>query len=269
MELISGSYDGATLKSFADRLTTDEMLSALETLQKSVATMKDTKNPKLSAELCIVSMCESAAGDSVAELKARISRLEATVQNGVPVRTAAPAAVSAPTAPIREQERPPIDEYEELYPPQPSYRDEPEYEELDPMDYAEEQPEDSFLQRSDKAAPPEPVKPVVPDISDAELWAKVCEKAKPTLPVDTHIHLGDSNTIKAYMANGVLHLNVKPGFIFGRFNKPEIVAKISAAATAVRGVQTNVLVSEMKAEEPKAASRSIEDLKKFKEVRFI
>jgi hypothetical protein len=71
------------------------------------------------------------------------------------------------------------------------------------------------------------------------------------------------------MANGVLHLNVKPGFIFGRFNKPEIVAKISAAATAVRGVQTNVLVSEMKAEEPKAASRSIEDLKNFKEVRFI
>jgi DNA polymerase-3 subunit gamma/tau len=269
MELISGSYDGATLKSFADRLTTDEMLAALETLQKSVAAMKDTKNPKLSAELCIVSMCESAAGDSVAELKARISRLEATVQNGVPVRTAAPAPVSAPAAPIREQERPPIEEYEELYPPQPSYRDEPEYEELDPMDYAEEQPEDSFLQRSDKAAPPEPVEPVVPDMSDAELWAKVCEKAKPTLPVDTHIHLGDSNTIKAYMANGVLHLNVKPGFIFGRFNKPEIVAKISAAATAVRGVQTNVLVSEMKAEEPKAASRSIEDLKKFKEVRFI
>ena len=83
LELVSGSYDGDTLKGFAKRLTTEELLSALDTLQRAQAAMKDVKNPRLSAELCIVSLCESPAGESLGELRARISRLEEQLSRGV------------------------------------------------------------------------------------------------------------------------------------------------------------------------------------------
>ena len=109
--LISGSYDSGTLKSFADCMTTEEMLSALETLQNAVITMKDAKNPKLAAELCLVSLCESPAGESVRELRARISRLEEQLKNGIPMAPA-PSRPVAP-APIEEREELPMDDEDE------------------------------------------------------------------------------------------------------------------------------------------------------------
>ena len=269
--LISGSYDSATLKAFADCMTTEEMLSALGTLQNAVITMKEAKNPKLAAELCLVSLCESPAGESVAELRARVSRLEETVKNGVPVR-------AVPSAPAEtREERPPIDDRDE--PISGEYWTEPppdrrgivgapeEDEELDPLQFVEEQPEDSFLQRGDKASAPPPAEEKPLDART--LWAAVCEKARAGLPRDLHIHLGENGSVVPRLENGVLRLEIAAGFIFGRFNKPEVVAKLSAAASAVCGREMRVIVSELTEQAPKPAQHSLEDLKQFKEVRFI
>ena len=269
--LISGSYDSATLKAFADCMTTEEMLSALGTLQNAVITMKEAKNPKLAAELCLVSLCESPAGESVAELRARVSRLEETVKNGVPVQP-------GPSAPAEAwEEQPPIDDRDE--PISGEYWTEPppdrrgivgapeEDEELDPLQFVEEQPEDSFLQRGDKASAPPPAEEKPLDART--LWAAVCEKARAGLPRDLHIHLGESGSVVPRLENGVLRLEIAAGFIFGRFNKPEVVAKLSAAASTVCGREMRVIVSELTEQAPKPAQHSLEDLKQFKEVRFI
>ena len=71
------------------------------------------------------------------------------------------------------------------------------------------------------------------------------------------------------LENGVLRLGITAGFIFGRFNKPEVVAKLSAAASTVCGREIRVIVSELTEQGPKPARHSLEDLKQFKEVRFI
>ena len=271
--LISGSYDIATLQSFAECMTTEEMLSALETLQNAVITMKEAKNPKLAAELCLVSLCESPAGESVSELRARISRLEERLKNGIPM-----AAPARPIAPMEEREElPPIDDGDE--PISGEYWVEPppdrsgivgapeEEDELDPLQFVEEQPEDSFLLRNDKVSAPAPAKEKTMD--DRALWAAVCEKAKAGLPRDLHTFLGENSPVVPKLENGVLRLGITAGFIFGRFNKPEVVAKLSAAASAVCGREMRVIVSELTEQEPKPAQRSLEDLKQFKEVRFI
>ena len=273
--LISGSYDSATLKAFADCMTTEEMLSALGTLQNAVITMKEAKNPKLAAELCLVSLCESPAGESVAELRARISRLEEQLKNGVPMAPV-PSRPAAP-APMEEREEPPIDDRDE--PISGEYWTEPppdrrgivgapeEDEELDPLQFVEEQPEDSFLQRGDKASAPPPAEEKPLDART--LWAAVCEKARAGLPRDLHIHLGENGSVVPRLENGVLRLEIAAGFIYGRFNKPEVVAKLSAAASTVCGREMRVIVSELTEQAPKPAQHSLEDLKQFKEVRFI
>ena len=269
--LISGSYDSATLRSFAECMTTEEMLSALGTLQNAVITMKEAKNPKLAAELCLVSLCESPAGESVAELRARVSRLEETVKNGVHDR-------AVPSAPAEAwEEQPPIDDRDE--PISGEYWTEPppdrsgivgapeEDEELDPLQFVEEQPEDSFLQRGDKASAPPPAEEKPLDART--LWTAVCEKARAGLPRDLHIHLGENGSVVPRLENGVLRLEIAAGFIYGRFNKPEVVAKLSAAASTVCGREMRVIVSELTEQAPKPAQHSLEDLKQFKEVRFI
>ena len=273
--LISGSYDSTTLQSFAECMTTEEMLSALGTLQNAVITMKDAKNPKLAAELCLVSLCESPAGESVRELRSRISRLEEKLKNGVPMapvpsRPAAPAPMEAreEIPPIEDEDEPISGEYWTEPPPDRSgIVGAPDEDELDPLQFAEEQPEDSFLLRSDKVSTPPPAEEKPMDAQS--LWAAVCEKAKAGLPRDLHTFLGENGPVVPKLENGVLRLGITAGFIFGRFNKPEVVAKLSAAASKLCGREMRVIISELKEQEPKPAQHSLEDLKQFKEVRFI
>ena len=273
--LISGSFDSATLQSFAECMTTEELLAALGTLQNAVITMKEAKNPKLAAELCLVSLCESPAGESIGELRARVSRLEEELKNGVPV-AAAPAA-PRPIAPaVEREEAPPVDDTDEPISgeywtdPPPDRRGivgAPEEDELDFSQFAEEQPEDSFLLRSDKLSPPPAAEEKPMDARG--LWAAVCEKARAGLPRDLYIYLGENSAVVPRVENGVLRLGIAGNFVFGRFNKPEVVAKLSAAASAVSGREMRVIVSEQTAPEPQTAQRSLDELKQFKEVRFI
>ena len=101
------------------------------------------------------------------------------------------------------------------------------------------------------------------------LWVAICEKAKAGLPRDLHTYLGENSPVVPKLENGVLRLGIAAGFVFGRFNKPEVLAKLSAAASAVCGRETRGIISELTEQEPKPAQRSLEDLKQFKEVRFI
>lgn len=258
-ELVSGGYDGGTLKAFADEMTTEEMLAALDTLQGALASLKEAKNPRLTAELCLVSLAESPAGESVSQLRARISRLERQLESGVVVKPAEEETLA------EERKPPEADEEEELWEALAPQNPEPDYEELDPLQFAEEQPEDSFQQRSDKMSAPTAAP--AGEVEDGLPWKQIRDKAAAMLPVDVAMHIRDENSVEARDENGVLRLLVKPGFVYGRFNRADIISKISAAASQLCGREVRVLVAER--QEQQRSQRSLDELKQFKEVRFI
>ena len=258
-ELVSGGYDGGTLKAFADEMTTEEMLAALDTLQGALASLKEAKNPRLTAELCLVSLAESPAGESISQLRARISRLERQLESGVVVKPAEEKALA------EERTPPEADEEDELWEALAPQNPEPDYEELDPMQFAEEQPEDSFQQRSDKMSAPAAAP--AGEVEDGLPWKQIRDKAAAMLPVDVAMHIRDENSVEARDENGVLRLLVKPGFVYGRFNRADIISKISAAASQLCGREVRVLVAER--QEQQRSQRSLDELKQFKEVRFI
>ncbi len=268
LELVSGSYDVETLKALAKRLTTEELLSALDTLQRAQASMKDVKNPRLTAELTIVSLCRSPAGESLPELRARISRLEELADRGL--ASPPPPNMEAPEEEDRLPPQPPEEDWEDMEPPTgPQYTGDDFEDELDPLAFQEEQPEDSFLRRSDKAPGAAPAEPEpASGLGGRELWAAVCEKAAPELPIDLRMHLKDSSSVEAVQEGKVLKLLVKAGFIYGRFNKPEVIEKLSAAASALSGMEMRVILGEKQEQQPRP-KRELEELKAFKEVRFI
>ena len=261
--LISGGYDDTTLGELSGRMTTEEIICAMETVQKYTASMRESTSPKTTAELCLVSLCDNTMGESIAELRARISRLELQLSSG----SFTPAREDTCPAPAPAEEEP------ERYEPEPPRRREeayiPEEDDLDPEMFAEEQPEDSFVQRTGQSQPtPEPESQPKADAPAGEpAWKDICAKAAGALPMDIKLRLDDSASVRGKIENGTLRIEVVPGFLYGRFNRQDVLAKFSEAATALAGREIHALLSELH-DEPRP-QRSLDELKQFKEVKFI
>ena len=246
-------------------MTTEEIICAMETVQKYTASMRESTSPKTTAELCLVSLCDNTMGESIAELRARISRLELQISSGS-------------FTPVREDKHPtpaPAEEEPERYEPElPQRREEtyiPEEDDLDPEMFMEEQPEDSFLQRGGRVEPEPQAEPEAQPKADAPAgepaWKDICAKAAGALPMDIKLRLDDSASVRGKIENGTLRIEVVPGFLYGRFNRQDVLAKFSEAATALAGKEIHALLSELH-DEPRP-QRSLDELKQFKEVKFI
>ena len=263
--LISGGYDDTTLGELSGRMTTEEIICAMETVQKYTASMRESTSPKTTAELCLVSLCDNTMGESIAELRARISRLELQISSGS-------------FTPVREDKHPtpaPAEEEPERYEPELPQRREETYiseeDDLDPEMFMEEQPEDSFLQRGGRVEPEPQAEPEAQPKADAPAgeptWKEICAKAAGSLPMDIKLRLDDSASVRGKIENGTLRIEVVPGFLYGRFNRQDVLAKFSEAATALAGKEIHALLSELH-DEPRP-QRSLDELKQFKEVKFI
>ena len=253
LELISGGFDAAALKEFAARMTTEELLSAMSTLQAHMAALKDVKNPKTAAELCLVSLCDDTAGDSVTALKARVSRLEEQMKAGVLPRYVR-AAGEVPDGVVPDEDEPaPAQEAESRYsaPDGGTYNVEPQADEPAGL------PDD------------EPDGPAQAETSSTESvnWSDVLNAAAPSLPPDSRLLIADERKVRAHFEGDVLHLEAEPGFVYGRLNRQPVIQKIAEAASGIAGREIRVLVSELRRAD--GGVRSLDDLKQFKEVKFI
>ena len=265
LELISGAFDAGTLRDFAGRMTTEELLCVMNTLQRTLSTVKDAKNPKTAAELCLVSLCDSTLGESVAELRARVSRLEKQMEEGVPVRREEwdPAPRRADR---REYEE---DYYDEL--PEPPRRDEePEYEEPGPEVFIDEPRASVPAKNQGRAAETKPEEPVTPAAAPAEkvpAWSEICERAAHRVPMDLKILLGDDSKLRGRIEGDLLKLEANPVFVYGRANKPEVLQLFAQAAGELAGREIRVMLSELKPNE--RPQRDIDELRAYPEVKFI
>ena len=245
MELASGSYDRATLAYFSQRLTAEELIAAMDTLQRAVTGLRDSGNPKTAAELCLVSLCTDAGGDGVSRLRARISRLEEELAHGIPVRQAA-----------YEDERPdaPRDE-----PPAPIDDELPETDEYLPEEPPEAVDEEAALAAEEK---PEP------QTGEHKLnWQELSEAVKPRLPMELRFYLDDRSVVRPTIEGDLLQLLVQPGFKLERFKRQDVTESFAQEASRLTGREIRVTVGELR--EDSRPQRSVEELRGFKEVHFI
>jgi len=247
--LISGGYDGATLEALGARMTREELISAMETLQGAQTQIRSGASPKTTAELCLVCLCDSSLSDSTSALKARISRLEEQLKNGVTLRN----------TPLESD-----DAEDELPPP-------PEEEYPEPVGYAPvyTEADDSKDAGADEAGPAQNTGEAPEESAEHTVsWREIAAEAAPTLPRDISMQLNDPKTVRGRLDGQLLRLEVMPGFLYGRFNKPEVLARFSEAAARLAGREIRAALSEL-TDDSQAPRRSLEDLKEFKEVRFV
>lgn len=244
MELASGGFDREALSGFAKRMTKEELLCAAKTVQDAAAGLKDTKNPRMALELCLVSLCDNTMGESIDSLRSRISRLEEAIRHG--------AVISVASAPAVDEDYPP----EEMSARLSGEPDEPDDEPLDV--FIEEQPEDAFFDRAPKTVQP----PVSGDV-----WKTVCDEAAKSLPMEIRMSLGDESRMRIYGEGDILKIEARKGFLLDRLKRLGISDIFSEAAKTVTGRDMSVRVSEL--DDSPRERRSLEELKQYKEFTFI
>ena len=220
-------------------MTTEELIAAMGTVQDTLGSLRDGKNPRTAAELCLVSLCSDIGGDSVRQLRARISRLEEQMERGVPVNMNA-RQVTAPVPEIHD----PVE-----------VKDLPEQNEDIP----------EATEHSDETAPEPNADPVSAPVSD--LWPQIRKAALELVPVDARINLEDESRVSGRVEGNLLILETQNAFLMGRFQRPDVMQRLSDAARSVSGKDLRVQVRER--EEKARETRSLDDLRQFKEVHFI
>ncbi|MBR7073608.1 MAG: DNA polymerase III subunit gamma/tau [Oscillospiraceae bacterium] len=254
MSLISGGYDSATLETLGGRMTKEEIIAAMGTLQNAQTQIRAGASPRTTAEICLVSLCENSLSDSTEAWKARISRLEEQIKSGVPVQA----------APVREAAA-----EEELPPP-------PEEEYPEPAAYVPADVEPVTVEPAAQPVPapapvpPAPERPAAPPESAGKSvsWQEIAAQAAPMLPMDLRPWLNDAQCVRGQLDGPILRLEVVPGFLYGRFNKQSVLGKLAEAAGTLAGHEVRAALSELSGD-ASASGRSLEDLKAFKEVRFV
>lgn len=282
-QLLSGNYDDASLSRFTGTMTPAEVLSALETVQDAQEQMGRSRNLRMTVELCLISLCDPSLSDSTASLRARISRLEQQVANGVPVQ-ATPAVSPAPAkkaAPVREKAAPvqpavPVDQpddrppWEEEPPVRPVIDDRPPWDEPPlpdepPEEYPplpEEPPlpvEPRYERRPAPRRDPEPSVPVARD----ERWTEFMDLARQELKGGVFSLL--------YQCSGTFgedELTISaPDFPFGQLSQQANQQKLRDCAAKFYGRSVQVKVVNSESGAPRA-TRSLDELKKFDVVKF-
>ncbi len=265
--LLSGRFSKDMLESFCKRLTKAEMLSRINTVSDYLARIRDSKSPRLTAELCIISLCDPTLIEGLDELRARVSRIEEDMKNAP--RTAA----------FADEDDEDDEEYhsslEDLpFDEAPPARSEAEpagdEDDLDLSAFTEYQPEDDFL---DKASPAQLNPDAAPaaenaPTDNAALWAAILERAEESLPFGIIPILTNPLQAVCDVEYDTLRLRVAPGFYYNTINKQDVLMRLREAANLVTGRSLKVQLSELSSE-PVAPKRSLDELKKFKETRFI
>lgn len=265
--LLSGRFSKDMLESFCKRLTKAEMLSRINTVSDYLARIRDSKSPRLTAELCIISLCDPTLIEGLDELRARVSRIEEDMKNAP--RTAAFADEDD------EDEEEYHSSLEDLpFDEAPPARSEAEpagdEDDLDISAFTEYQPEDDFL---DKASPAQLNPDAAPaaenaPTDNAALWAAILERAEESLPFGIIPILTNPLQAVCDVEYDTLRLRVAPGFYYNTINKQDVLMRLREAANLVTGRSLKVQLSELSSE-PVAPKRSLDELKKFKETRFI
>ena len=299
--LLSGNFNHDTIHGFTGALRPAMLMKHLETVQSAQDKLKESRNQRMTVELCLISMCDPYLHDDIGGLRARIEELEQKLANGVPV-TAAPVQQPAPpakpepakkSAPVRE-DRPPWEEeptpapapaaapkrrrsFEEMMgiAPAPAaapkaVEDRPPWDEEPPPfldDYErpplpEEPP--VFEEPAPAPKPKQKAQPAASSNGPDPNWLPFIEMAKTKLPpfVSSLLH-----QCSGRFTDDSLVITA-PSFPYGQLNMPANLQKLKQCANDFYGKPVDFKLETAASNAPRPAARSLDEFKneKFSEI---
>jgi len=262
--LMTGGFDGETLKKLSARFDVPRLVQMLTLLQKTAADLARSANRRTDMELCLVTLCDPALDGSAAGLSARIARLEQGIAAApAPAAEKAPGP-SAPPAPRREapppQEAPreaPSDEVpwdEPPLPDEPPIRNggEPPWDEREPAPRRETRPAPAPADSVQPASRLKPeAAPAPPAASQSAPgwpgWPAFREQLKGVLAVSDYSFLSNPAMAEGRFDGGRLTLWAANDFLRDMLDKPAITRPMAQLCQGLTGAARQVEVKVGKA----------------------
>jgi DNA polymerase-3 subunit gamma/tau len=263
--LTSGSFDTASVRSFVKKHSAEELIGLMQTLEEHEASMRQSSDPKTSAELCLITLCDDAAKDSLYTLKDRLAKLEKTLKEGIVVRR---DDLLQEEELEEETERP--EEDISVFEPEPQEDLQAEDEELP------EGPEEAAGNgpREEKPEEPSAEEEPVPETDKAEPLSdetadmqEIIRIGAAAAPIGKRAVLTDKKTTTWILEENVLHIRVDSDFNLRTLNKADELAKIAEAVSRLLSRTVRVMVE--KKPVVTDAKRDINELRRFENVEFI
>lgn len=266
--LLSGNFGMDTIRGFVGTVGAAGLMKYLETVQSAQDQLRESRNQRMTIELCLIRLCDPTLQEDLDGLRARVEDLERKLVSGIP---AAPTPVSAPTptepapthsvpvpqkrrmsyeemmggavAPTDSQpeDRPPWDE-----PPMPA----DDYE-RPPMPMDEEPPP---VRREPKPRQKQAAKAPAPD----SRWEPFMNLAKDTLSPSL---VGLLYQCSGNFAEDCMTIYAPP-FPFGQLNSPANLQNLKQCVNRFYGKPVEFRLESNATGAPRAASRSLDELKK-------
>ena len=252
--LMTGGFDGETLRRLSARFDVPRLVQMLNLLQRTGADLARSANRRTDMELCLVTLCDPTLDGSPAGLSARIARLE---QGGasIPVRTVSERSPETAPAPKMEtalrRETPPPEEVPWEEPP---LRDEDAVPELDLPAMPESEPITEPEAAPAPPAQPEEARSVPVPKEDTQPapgsggnwpgWPAFRKRLKSVLAVSDYSLISSDAMAQGRWDGRELTLWVANSFLKTMLDKPVFVQSVAEAARQMTGVPARVSVKE-------------------------
>ncbi len=239
-QLLSGGFDEKTLRELAPRISTGQAMEYMQLIQNSIGKLRDGRDPKIEAELCLIAMCQPQLLDTPERLGLRISKLENALEAG-----AFTVSVSAPE-PIENRLS------EETQAASVEAFLSKEETELSESDINEPVFEEN--------APTNQPQAEAPVLSNGDFWPALYGELKSKMTVPTFVCVSDAS---ARLEDGKLIISVSSDFKKQKAETAETLQIIRASVEQILGQ-----VYPIKVEVSKDVGGSLDDLAKFGNVKF-
>ena len=210
-ELISGNFEREVLDRLAARMTKEELLYCMDAVLAALARIRQVRNPRMVAEVCLVNLCDKRNAESVSALRARLSRLEESVRTGAALPAAAAQAAASPSG-AADASQPERGAAESRVTPIPEDRTPaPAVETVlpGPMPEAEAEP---VSEPEPEAIPAPPAQPA----NAEDLAARILDAARGRLPRELRSFADDDARFRVRLEGQELILEAQPGFLLDR-----------------------------------------------------
>jgi len=282
-ELLSGGFDKQTLSSFAKRMTPEELICGIDSVQAHVGSLRDGRDPKTTAELCLIGLCEPKLGDSIDNLKKRIAKLETIIAEGsiterLPKPDVAPKLDSIKSPPPEADERPPfdLDEQEAFSPKEINGPQKAEK-----VSLREDTPNQSFVDEEEPPADTEGRQPTAlaetapkteidrpfDGLESDGLWPEIVRLLKGLMQPGQFSIISNDLMAKGELQGDELTISVPNAFLMGQLEQPQSMACIKNAAQKAADRPIRVKIIENKPEQSGKTGK-LDGLSKFGNVKF-
>ncbi len=266
-ELLSGGYDRETLDRFAKSMTAEELICGIDSVQAHIGSLRDGRDPKTTAELCVIGLCEPQLGDSIDTLKKRIAKLEQIIGNQDISQwdnnhKEIDHKVSQPS-------KPPV--REESVPERPA-REEPVREAVPPKEHEEINSERAVFEEESEtdtsAETGTETETITFDNAAADgFWTEILAVLKKTMLPGQYNIISSEAMAKGELLEDTLTVSVPNTFVKGQLEQTQSMECIKAAAQKVTGRALRIKISESKQEQT-AGTEKLDGLSKFGNVKF-